>query len=849
MEPTGMPRRGREDARKTGKIEKGRHMGHHGNRTKTFLLSATFLAGTLVTAPGWAQEVAQSDSSVGAVAVDEGNEIVVTATRRAVSLQDAPINITAVGAEQLQSQRIDDVRKLGDFTPGVTAIDTGPRSTGNIVLRGIASGDTSTTGSNQNNALAIYLGEVPLYADFKLIDIDRVEVLLGPQGTLYGLGTLSGAIRYLPKRPNADPSSLGGEVHARGYGKGHSAKAGYQADVAFNIPILDDKIAFRTVLGYNYDPGFIDYNLLLKTPGTSLAQPAGAFSATTANYNSSAPLGAQAQQDANLTSKKDVNFEKTFTTRNQLLIQATDGLKMTFTYAFQQTKTDGRQANGAGVLGTGKYEGAWRYLEPSKRQTHLGSLEVEANLFDVAQLVSATAYTRQKIETNFDNSDLLLDLDYDYELFPAFSSYSPAKADYEQVNQEFRLVSTHGGPFSWVVGAFYNELQYDNARNEYIPGYAAFTRNPRLDDLEYASFIDQTTTEKAVFGEGTVKITDAWQVTGGLRFFHYRADNTGGSELPLTGGGRRRSPYPLIVFDPTRVRSASTSADGHVYKLNTSYKFSRDLLVYGTYSTGYRVGGVNRVVPCPTPLAAGQNLCALPDELVFKPDTTKNAEIGIRASLFDRRLTFNIAAFHIDWKDVQVPSQTVNGAIGVTVNGAQAVSKGIEFNGSVRPVDNLVITGTYAYSDAHITADVTGLVTRTVIGATTKYNALAGDRLPGSTKNSGTLGATYTYPLNSYAEIIGNWTAVYRGGIYSSVGLRGGGERIPSFVTHRATLSYQTDTYDLSLFANNIFDKYAYTAVGNSAIEAGVNDGVALRYYNRSVLTPRVIGIEGRFRF
>lgn len=272
-------------------------------------------------------------------------------------------------------------------------------------------------------------------------------------------------------------------------------------------------------------------------------------------------------------------------------------------------------------------------------------------------------------------------------------------------------------------------------------------------------------------------------------------------------------------------------------------------MVYGTYSTGYRVGGVNRVVPCPTPLAAGQNLCALPDELVFKPDTTKNAEIGVRGSFFNRRLTFNVNGFHIDWKNVQVPSQTVNGAIGVTVNGAQAVSKGIEFNGSVRPIDNLTISGTYAYTDSHITKDVVGLVTRTLIGKSTKYNAFSGDRLPGSTKNSGTLGATYTYPLDNGADLIGNWTAVYRGGVYSSVGLRGGGERIPSFVTHRATLTYQTDNYDLSLFANNIFDKYAVTALSNSRIENGVNDGVALRFFNQAVLTPRVVGVEGRFRF
>ncbi len=814
-------------------------MGQHGIRTKILLLSATMLAGTLAT-PGQAQEIASAETSVGASTADEGNEIIVTATRRAISLQDTPINITALGAEQLQGQRLDDVRKLADFTPGVTAIDTGPRSTGNIVLRGIASGDTTTTGSNRNDALGIYLGEVPLYVDFKLIDIDRVEVLLGPQGTLYGLGTLAGAIRYIPKRPNADPGSFGGEVHARGFGKSHSGNAGYQGDVALNIPIVADKIAFRTVIGYYYDPGFIDYNLLLKTPGTSLAQPGGA--ATAANFNTSAALGTAAQRDANLTSKKDANFEKTFTTRNQLLLQATEDLKMTFTYAFQQTKTDGRQSNGAGVLGTGKYEAPWRYLEPNNRKSHLGSLEVEANLFDFAQLVSATAWTRQTIKGNFDNSDLLLDLDYDYELFPAFSSYAPSDIKYDQINQEVRLVSTFKGPFSFVVGGFYNELKFNQTRNEYIPGYAAFTNNPRLDDLEYASFIDQKTTEKAIFGEASMKITDAWQVTGGLRFFNYKADVTGGTELPFTRGGRTRSPFPSIVFAPSRVRSGNTGANGHVYKINTSYKFSDNLLLYGTYSTGYRVGSVNRVAPCIQPLPAGQNLCALPNELVYGPDKTKNKEIGIRYTLFDRRLTGNISFFHIKWDDVQVPSQTINGNIGITVNGAKAVSKGVEFAGAARITDRLTINGTYSYTDAHLTADAPLLVDGT-------FDAFSGDRLPGSTKNSGTIGATYSQPLANDASLIGNWTAVYRGGIYSRTGLRGFGERIPSFVTHRATITYQTERYDFSIFANNIFDKYAVTAVSNTFNDVGVNDGQALRYYNKSVLTPRVVGAEARFRF
>ena len=136
-------------------------------------------------APAFAQSAGEETPDTG-----NANEIVVTATRRSTTLQDVPINISAVGAEQISRNRIDDVQDLAAFTPGMTVTDTGPGTTGNIILRGISSGDTSALGSNYESAVGVYLGEVPLYLDFKLIDIARVEELQGPQGTLYGLGTL-----------------------------------------------------------------------------------------------------------------------------------------------------------------------------------------------------------------------------------------------------------------------------------------------------------------------------------------------------------------------------------------------------------------------------------------------------------------------------------------------------------------------------------------------------------------------------------------------------------------------------------------------------------------------------------
>jgi len=824
------------------------------------LLAATVLGGSGLATPALAQE------QIAAAETEEGNDIIVTATRRSLSLQDVPMNITAVSADTLASQRLDDVRDLANFTPGVTVLDTGPRGSGTIVLRGLSADDVSDTGNNVDNAVGTYLGEVPLYLDFKLIDVERSEILLGPQGTLYGLGTLAGAIRYIPARP--DPDKVEGYAHGRIYDVAHAKKVGWNVDGAFNIPIVPGKVAWRSTAGIYYDPGFIDYNYLIRDPGTSIAQPGGGASIPGTSLPDPAnmpSLGTPEQRAANLTARNDQNFEETITTRQQLGLFPTEGITAYLTYVFQQTKTNGRQSNSAGVLGTGKYQNASRYIEPSNRKAHLFALEVEAELGDFAQLVSATAYTRRTVRSHVDVTDLLLDLDYDYELFPAFSGFTNSSNVQKQFNQEIRLVSTHGGPFSWVIGGFFNRQKTNADYEEIVPGLAYEYFGPGIinenypREIEYASFTDTKVTEKAIFGEGTFEITDAWQVTAGGRYFKYKNDILGGISLPLL------SNPPVLDFGTPG--GGSASQDGFIYKLNTSYKFNDGLMVYATWSKGYRIGGPNRVAPCPADLSDVQNACALPDELFYGPDKTINKEIGVRASLFDRKLTFNLSAYHIDWKGLQLGSVTTYGATGITVNGGKAVSKGIEFNFDARPIPQLTISGTYSYNDAKLTEDVPGLLSYrnnmfpgvdadgnpcgVFDGCVDKFidvDARDGDRLPGSTKNSGTLGATWTQPVGD-ASIIGNWTAVYRGGVLTRPGARAFGERLPGFVTHRASITYSTDSFDVRIYAENLFDKYAVTSVYQDASRQIVNSGVASRYYGYGVISPRKVGVETTFRF
>lgn len=808
-------------------------------KLKLALLSATIISGAVAAMPAMAQTAA-------AAAEAEGDMIVVTGTRRSTTLMETPINISAIGAAELASERLDDVRDLGAFTPGITVTDTGPRGAATIVMRGLSADDSGASGANYDNAIGTYLGEIPLYLDFKFIDIERVETLLGPQGTLYGLGTLAGAIRYIPNRP--DPTRFSGEVHGRAYDVAHSKGVGYVGDATLNIPIIKDVLAFRTATGYYYDPGFIDYPFLVAQPGVSIAQPGGVDN----------PLGTQAQQDANFAGRKDLNFEKTFTTRNQLGISVPD-FNAYLTYAYQKTRTAGRQATTAGVVGEGKYEAAGRYAEPSTRRSQLISLEMEAQLGDVAQAVWASAFTKTKNNTVGDVTDLLLDLDYDYELFPAFAGYTTGINTRKQFNQEIRLVSIHGGPFSWVVGGFYNSMKFRSDSVERLPGFAEFAASPtgsaiyggfydglvRPDGAEYVSFTRSKTEEQAVFGELSFKPIPQWQITAGGRYFRYDTSITGGSDTPMTRSGRRRMPYPSLTIDPSRVRSGQAGDDGFVWKFNTSFNFTPDLMAYATYSKGYRIGGVNRVVPCIQPLPVGQNLCALPNELTFGPDKVKNLELGMRAQLFDRRLSTSISVFQIKWDGIQLASQTVNGAIGITANGGKAKSQGVDFTFNARITDQFTVRGNYSYLDAKLREDVPGLLST----ATGSADLFSGDRLPGSAKNSGAASAVYTMPMGDN-DLRLSWTATYTGGILTRPGARGGGERLPSYVMHRASATYSTDVWEISLFANNIFDKYALTGVSNDLTRYGqVNDGIIYRGYAQSVAQPRTMGVEGRVKF
>ncbi len=754
-------------------------------------------------------------------------EVLVTATRRSESLQDIPINITALNGTMIERERLTDLTDIARMVPGMTVVDQGPRSSQTLTVRGLNVDSITATDQNNNggNTVGTYIGEIPLYIDLKLNDMERVEVLMGPQGTLYGAGTMGGAVRYIPNRPQTDALSY--QVRGDGYDLSHSDDLGYEGGGTINIPIIADKLALRASLDYVDDPGFVDYNYLVRTTGVSNPQP---------NFNDPSDVS------ANLKQKKDANTEQTWSNRVALRYTG-DTLDSTLSYYYQDQDIGARQINHQAAFGTGKYEAAHRFLEPNTRKNELLALEMVKDL-GFAQLTSATGYSEYTENGQRDQTDLLLTFETGYELFPNFAAYTRENADEDTFTQELRLVSTSEGPFNWIVGAFYNDNQTDSLSQEFTPGFDQFAVDElegvqlRPDSLEYYEAIEQTEKETALFGELGYRITDAWQVTVGARWFKYENDITSGFATPLAD-----TVYGGAPPDSLNLTSQSNDVDDNdsIFKFNTSYDFSDDIMAYATISEGYRLGGFNSAPPCVIPLDPFQNVCALPDEESFKPDTTTNYEIGVH-SQFGDSLIVNGAVYFIEWDDVQLGSVTTNGDIPITANGGSAESTGFEVSSQYYITPVLSVSGAYAYTNAELTQDAPDLFAP-------DNGAFSGDRLPGSPENQLYLAAHYEMPLNDSSQLDFDWSMSYQSDVLTKVGERDFGESMSGFSLHNVSTSWFKDAWMVSLYADNVFDEYAQTGVRADTSFIGDVGLFQSRRYYENMVRPRQVGLRFTYSF
>lgn len=664
------------------------------------------------------------------VKVEGIERIEVTASRRASSVQEAPLNITALDGDVMKDQNIAAIEDVSRWVPGLTVSEQGGREGASIIVRGLNT-NSSERGAD-GGTVATYLGEIPFNADLRLTDVERVEVLIGPQGTLYGAGTLGGAIRYMLKQPELDITE--GEITGDIFSLSESSGTGAEAGFVFNTPLIEDVLAVRTSVNYYDTPGYVDYTHVVKTPGVSLPDP---------DWSNEAAI------NDNTKVVEDVNDEQVTTARISLRWQPNDWFDGTLNYFYQKQENGGNSivqyqtisADNGISSRIGKYDSGYRVEEPNEKEDDLLSLELKADL-GFAELVSASGWSTYEQSGQRDQSDLLFDIWSGYADFPSFVAYTRDTGKEDSFTQEVRLVSQSESALSWIVGGYYNKIESASDDREYTPGLTEYWGGgiPNIEqDLEYIALSSSDVEESALFGELSYRVNEKLNVTFGARFYEYEISSQSGSEIPLYSGDFEN--INQIEFDKTHAKD-----DGNLFKFNSSYQFSEDVMGYFTVSEGFRIGGANGLKECPDVLPDQQIVCALPNELAYIPDTTTNYELGFKSTWLNNHLHFNAAVFNVDWENAQIAAVTVNGQENITSNAGAANSKGVEISTRAMLTDSIVAYATYSYAKAELTEDAPylfGVKDSQGSALQNHYDGNEGDRLPGAPQHQFSLGVSY----------------------------------------------------------------------------------------------------------
>lgn len=768
-----------------------------------------------------------------------GIEVInVTGSRRASSVQDTPLNISALNDTLMKRQNINSPEDVARWVPGLTISEQGGREEASIVVRGL---NTNSSGRlKDGGTVATYLGEIAFGADIRLVDVERVEVLIGPQGTLYGAGTMAGAIRYILN--DADLNITEGQVSGDIFALNESSGAGSEFSVVFNTPIIEDELAIRFNINRFNTPGYVDYNYVLKEVGVSQPDP---------DWNDATAVAQNLRQVA------DANDETTTTGRVSLRWQPNDWFDGTLNYFYQRKQNGGNSVVQYDALSlsnplspfVGRYESTKRFEEPNERKDSLLSLEIEFDL-GFADLVSATGSTKNSDDGNRDQTDLLMNIYTGYADFPAFTR---DRGEVDELTQELRLVSTGDAALSWIAGYYYNKTESEGDDREYTTGLTdAWFGGEYVNietDLEYIDITASENTEQALYGELTYQLSKQWDITLGARYYEYDLWSKADNHAPFFDG-------EIASIDELVFQESTTKGDGSLFKFNTGYQINDDILVYATISEGFRLGGANGLPSCD----GSTQVCALPNEEDYQPDKTTNTELGIKSALFDNQLHLNAALFNIDWDDAQISAVTLNGAVAIISNAGSANSKGIEFSARGMLSNSINTYVTYSYAKAELTEDspfLFGVIGESGTALQDFHDGQKGDRLPGAPEHQVSMGLTYETEVFGDKWLNVNYGLTAQSDVYTKVGLKEDGEILSGFALSNFSIELSDIKWSLTFYINNLFDKYAVTSVRRDKSWAGrskfESQNKALpelqRTYGYYITQPRTIGLRYNYNF
>ncbi|MFT3976742.1 MAG: TonB-dependent receptor [Sphingomonas bacterium] len=748
-------------------------------------------------------------------------DIVVTATRREERTIDIPYNISAVGGDRIDANKTRDQAELLRSIPGVAVVDRGARNAGvlnTVTIRGV-NVDSAALGDYAVSAVSpvsTYVNDTPLFAAYLLKDLERVEVLRGPQGTLYGSGALGGTVRYILKKPvlgKFEGRVTAGLSHVDG-----SGSVGYDGDVILNIPI-GDRFAIRMVGSRQHYPGITDYVNVYTLDKNGIPV---------------APKGVLAP-DAEYHSVKDADFVHVWYGRIAARWQPSDAVDFTLTYNHQSDDVGGRRQITRGLNGWGQpytgYQNGSVQLEPSKR--HVDSVALEANVdLGFATLTSSTSWYDHEGDSVSENTGFyaqagFLSFYYNYPrpMASAVRSYRD-----RSFIQELRLVSKPGKVFDYVVGAYYQDQTLFGSQDSYLRGFKnwwdAATGLPGVvtSDQDFFYRRNEKFRDRAIFGELTWHVTPSVDLTGGARYFWNRSRNNTQMDVPIY----------TALSSPTNAYFP-TSEDKPLFKGNLSWKFAERGLAYATVSQGYRRGGSNAV-----PVVG--RYAEDPSWQTYKADTLVNYEAGVKGSAGG--LTYNLDVFYIDWKDIQLNTATPNWGFYVVQNGGKASSAGLEAQIEGRTHGLHYALG-YTYVDAKLTRNFYSPdPSHVLIGRD-------GDQLPGSAHHIITGSADYSFDLGDDTSLTLRGDGFYQSSTRNAVSTSPKyNVRLPGFSIWNAGVTLRKGNYALTIYGKNLFNAAGVTG---RFTEAYMGTDPAVGYYGNGskdlISLPRTIGLSADVRF
>ncbi len=801
-------------------------MGIHFNCTVACIL----LASALAAPPARAADTATSTTL---------EEIIVTAQKRAGSVQNTPFSVSATSQEQIRNSGAGNITDFARNVAGLTIADLGPGQS-QIAIRGISSGQVIRDQPGVKEQVGVYLDESPISValftpDLELFDLERVEVLRGPQGTLFGAGSEAGTIRYITTQPKLGVLEGLADTSVE---LPKSGSVGASGRLAINLP-MGDTAAARIVVYEHHLPGFID-----------AIQPDGSI-------------------------KKDVNDGDRAGVRLSMLWKPTEQLSITPRFVYQNLTTNGYPREDAyNILGN-PYMTTQPAVTIGSRQQYtqqregidddfgLADLNLEYD-FGPATLTSISSYTHRRVTVLRDATQLSGSVSYDVGI-PEVRDNSPLfdRTHLNVTSEELRLSSNGKSTVDWLVGGFFQHVGRRYGQDLPTSGYDSFNAaagfplgpNPvGLVDTPFYSDITYRLQQYAAFGEGTWHVTDQWGLTGGLRYYHYKE-----SRIQTFYG----------VFDGNGPSGVQGEVDAHGVSPRgiLSFKVDEDTQFNAQVSKGFRLGGIND--PINLPLCSPQDKIEFGGQGNWKDETSKNYEIGGKFRFLERTVTLNVSAFYTDIQNLQA-TVTAGTCSSRLVFNAPAQSHGVEAELFAHPNS----TWDFGLSATWVDAKLTGSVTSTsAAGVVSIIGGLAdGNRLPTAPQIQAVGSVGYTLPLQNTRDFFSVFTVQYVGSSYSQfeneepgfgqIGGQGsdpnaarlityGGvpastvisfdARLPAYSLGNLRAGVRTDRWEVAGYLNNLWDTNAHLAL----------DYERARRARVGYLTnqPRTIGVGAQYKF